>query len=85
MPADVQPVAVGQAPVEHQKVITMKLDQLLRFRNLRGFVAGQSRPRQRSEHQGAQPLVILDDQSPHGSCAFTWEIVTSCRFTVFNY
>ena len=53
--ANVEPVPVGQAPVEDEQVVSVQAHQLIGLLDRRGFVAREPGARQRAHDQGAQP------------------------------
>src|SRR5262249_38613780 len=63
--ADLEPVAVGEAPVEDEQVVIVKRQKLVRLADPGRLVAGEAGPRERPRHQRAKTRVVLEDQGPH--------------------
>ena len=65
--ADVEAVSVGQPAVEHEQVVLVQLEQLLRGLDVPD-ASSQARPGagERPDDDRTQPRVVLEDQRPHG-------------------
>ena len=63
--ADGETVTVGKPPIENEQVVFVKRQKLVRLLDVRRLVAGEARPRERADDEGAQPHVILENEGPH--------------------
>ncbi len=76
-PADVQAVSVRQPAVEHEQVVVVELDELLRFLDARRLVAGESHPRQGPHDERPQPQVVLEHERSHREvCSYRSSVVS---------
>src|SRR5262249_1973597 len=65
--ADVEPVAVGQPPVEDQQVVGVEIHQLLGLLDLFRLVAGEPRAGERADDERPQARIVLQNERSHGA------------------